>query len=164
MKEKWKPITCRPAGTYYQVSNLGHVRNLAHILKPFWVSNNGLRQGALCVNLGKFKRAKVSHLVLEEFVGPRPPGCIALHWDDDPTNNRATNLRWGTYSDNSRDAVRNGRHGQAKRDTCSEGHEFDAMRSNGKRYCKTCARKRSRENKRRHRDGTVRAVGRPRKA
>jgi hypothetical protein len=47
-------------------------------------------------------------LVLEAFAGPRPDGMDALHRDDNPTNNRFDNLRWGTRSDNLFDAVRNG--------------------------------------------------------
>lgn len=48
-------------------------------------------------------------LVLEAFGGPRPPGQLCRHLDDDPTNNRATNLAWGSGGDNSRDRERNGR-------------------------------------------------------
>jgi hypothetical protein len=49
----------------------------------------------------------VHTLILETFVGPRPKGMKALH-DPDPdrSNNRLSNLRWGTTSDNMRDAIR----------------------------------------------------------
>lgn len=55
------------------------------------------------------ERYKVHHLILEAFVGPRPPGLHALHGDDDRANNRLDNLRWGSRSENIREAVRNGR-------------------------------------------------------
>lgn len=35
-------------------------------------------------------------LVLEAFVGPRPPRLKAVHIDKDPANNRLHNLCWGT--------------------------------------------------------------------
>lgn len=34
-----------------------------------------------------------------------PRSAIGLHWNDDPTDNRVENLRWGTYSDNNHDRV-----------------------------------------------------------
>lgn len=52
---------------------------------------------------------KVHHLVLEAFVGPCPTGMEGCHFPDrDPSNNNLTNLRWGTRSDNCRDAVIHG--------------------------------------------------------
>lgn len=49
------------------------------------------------------------HDILITFVGPRPPGQLARHLNDDPTDNRAVNLAWGTTSDNWADARRNGK-------------------------------------------------------
>lgn len=51
----------------------------------------------------------VHSLVLEAFVGPRPAGQLACHGNDDPSDNRKTNLKWGTPLDNAADAIRNGR-------------------------------------------------------
>jgi hypothetical protein len=48
-------------------------------------------------------------LVLEVFVGLCPEGMECCHEDDDCTNNRLTNLRWGTRAENNQDKVRNGR-------------------------------------------------------
>jgi hypothetical protein len=46
----------------------------------------------------------VHHLVLEAFVGPRPPGMEACHFPDkSPKNNRMDNLRWDTQAGNIRD-------------------------------------------------------------
>lgn len=50
----------------------------------------------------------VHHAVLETFVGPRPsPDHHGLHADDNPLNNRLSNLRWGTCAENMEDRRRN---------------------------------------------------------
>ena len=51
----------------------------------------------------------VHQLVLEAFVGPAPTGMVACHGDGNPTNNRLSNLRWGTRKDNEADKERHGR-------------------------------------------------------
>jgi hypothetical protein len=44
---------------------------------------------------------KVARLVAEAFLGPSPfDGAIVLHVDEDSTNNRPSNLRWGTRREN----------------------------------------------------------------
>jgi HNH endonuclease/NUMOD4 motif len=48
-------------------------------------------------------------LMAEAFLGPRPPGRIALHHNNIKTDSRIANVRWGTHGDNYRDALRNGR-------------------------------------------------------
>ena len=48
-------------------------------------------------------------LVLEAFVGPRPPGMDGCHYDGDPSNNTLANLRWDTRKANAADAIRHGR-------------------------------------------------------
>lgn len=61
------------------------------------------RDGHLYVMIRGRKR-KVHQLVLEAFVGPRPPGMEARHFPDrDPTNNRVENLSWGTHQQNIHD-------------------------------------------------------------
>jgi hypothetical protein len=70
-----------------------------------------LRWGYLAVNLHRDQtknRRLIHHLVLEAFVGPRPPGLICCHWDGDPANNRVENLRWDTYKSNCDDMLRHG--------------------------------------------------------
>jgi hypothetical protein len=47
------------------------------------------------------KTFKVHQLVCEAFHGPKPfPEAIVLHLDEDPSNNRPENLRWGTRKEN----------------------------------------------------------------
>lgn len=47
-------------------------------------------------------------LVLEAFVGPRPPGLEACHNDGNAFNNHPSNLRWDTPAANKADMVRHG--------------------------------------------------------
>lgn len=58
---------------------------------------------------GRVKQRKLYHVVLEAFVGPRPPGMQGCHYDDDPDNNTLENLRWDTPRANRLDMVRNGK-------------------------------------------------------
>lgn len=50
----------------------------------------------------------VHDLVLTAFVGPRPDGMEACHWDGDKRNNRVENLRWDTSKNNAADNIRLG--------------------------------------------------------
>jgi hypothetical protein len=59
---------------------------------------------------GTSKRKQVAHLVAEAFIGPRPVGLDVCHNDGNRTNNRRSNLRYDTKSENSRDALRHGTH------------------------------------------------------
>lgn len=55
----------------------------------------------------RYWRANPGAVVLLAFVGPKPPGLCVLHYDDDPTNNILSNLRYGTRADNAQDSLRN---------------------------------------------------------
>lgn len=55
------------------------------------------------------KGAQLVHqCVLIAFVGPRPDGCVACHANGVRHDNRVSNLRWGTHSDNMRDRIAHG--------------------------------------------------------
>lgn len=103
--EIWKPVVHLP--TLYEVSNLGRVRNL----KTGRILKGSRHKGGYQVffpHLGS--DARLLHiLVLEAFVGPRPPGLFGLHRDDDKANNELANLYWGSKSQNSVDFCRNAR-------------------------------------------------------
>lgn len=47
-------------------------------------------------------------LVMLAFVGPRPDGLDVCHGNGNPADNRLENLRYGTRSENMRDALRHG--------------------------------------------------------
>jgi hypothetical protein len=60
---------------------------------------------------GVRKLCYVHRLVLETFVGPRPPGMEGCHFPDrDPANNRLNNLRWDTRQANVNDMIAHGTH------------------------------------------------------
>ena len=63
---------------------------------PRWLSASGRAT----------KRVRVHLLVLEAFRGPRPYRCEALHGNDIPHDNRASNLRWGSRRENLADGRR----------------------------------------------------------
>lgn len=123
MSERWLPVVGFEG--QYEVSDLGRVRSLDRLLPWKRTLRTGtvvdcLRRhagrilvpqaqeaGHLWVQLGRGAQVYVHHVVLEAFVGPQPLGHVGLHWDDDPSNNRLLNLRWGTRSDNYADFVRN---------------------------------------------------------
>lgn len=56
----------------------------------------------------KFKKMSVHRLMLITFVGPKPKNCQCRHLDDVPTNNKISNLCWGTPKQNAEDRDRNG--------------------------------------------------------
>lgn len=70
------------------------------------------RDGYWCAWLRKENRSHkrfVHTLVLEAFVGSRPgPKSQCRHLNGVRTDNRLTNLKWGTAKENARDKVRHG--------------------------------------------------------
>lgn len=114
--ERWLP-TLGFEGAY-EISDIGRARSLPRILSDGRrVRGRLLRpatdhNGYLYVNLwrnNKPHRRFVARLVLESFVGPRPPGQVIRHGPGGPLDNRASVLCWGTHSENSGiDKVRDG--------------------------------------------------------
>lgn len=152
MSEQWRPIPGWEG--YYSASTEGRIRSEARTvtrsngaLQPWHerVLSAGTNScGRLTVRLmrnGVGRSLLVHKLVMLAFVGPCPDGLEVLHYDDDPLNNRLSNLRYGTRSENQLDSVRNGRHAQAAKTHCIHGHEYTPMntgRDRGQRYCRTC--------------------------
>ena len=73
------------------------------------VDNRGYPCVRLYTRHGKRKYIPVHRLILETFVGKRPPGLMARHLDADKLNSALTNLCWGTPQENADDAARNGK-------------------------------------------------------
>lgn len=84
-------------------------------------------------------------------VGPIPDGLWVLHHCDNGFCVRPDHLFLGTYLDNIADMMAKGRHrsGRAHPSHCKYGHPFSGdnlyIKPNGKRQCRTCARRASRE-------------------
>ena len=128
MSEIWKDIPGFEGR--YQVSNLGRVKSLPRIVKRTNVLCGGFshvhipekiltpqaqrRSGHLEVKLGHnpAKHYRVHRLVAAAFLGPCPSGQEVCHNDNDPTNNRVTNLRYDTRSMNRIDMVKAGNEGR----------------------------------------------------
>lgn len=118
----WKPVPGYEG--LYEVSDDGQVRSLiskGKILRPS--TRNGYQRVGLSKE-GKRTNFPVHRLVLLAFVGPAPEGAEACHWNDDPLENRLTNLRWGSKSENTLDKVRNGRDWNANKTHCPRGHSL----------------------------------------
>lgn len=119
MSETWKAIHGFPG---YDVSDIGRVRSYWVRGKPSWISDEPQRimKGSFAGKYrnypfvllrkgGKSYGRLVHVLVLLAFVGPKPEGTQVCHYDDNPSNNNLSNLRYGTPSENKKDAIRNGR-------------------------------------------------------
>lgn len=105
--EEWRPVVGWER--HYRISNLGRVYSLhqtGRLLIGMNV-NDGyhvikVRQGDRKANL------QIHCMVLEAFVGPRPPGYEGCHNDGNPENCRAENLRWDTPVANQADRLVHG--------------------------------------------------------
>jgi hypothetical protein len=112
--ETWKEIPDHPG---YEVSDHGQVRSywrggragrqqvpVPRLLKPV-VNSHGRTK----VHLGSQAQNKDVHvLVLLAFIGPPGPGQECRHLDGNKTNNRLSNLVWGTRKENAQDGVQHG--------------------------------------------------------
>lgn len=135
-QEEWRAIPHWEG--FYEASSSGRIRSLDRVIMRPHVSGRLVplkRRGQLMKqipwpgsryltvtlkNAGQAKTAEVQTIVCRTFHGPRPPKAHAAHTDGDPSNNRPSNLRWATASENMQDAIGHGtapradRHGMAK--------------------------------------------------
>lgn len=163
--EEWLPILGWEDA--YEVSNLGRVRSLPRIVpysdgRTYRLRGRILRPGTskgrdkylrvgLCRD-GELHMKKVHLLVAEAFIGPRPKGAVCRHLNDNPSDNRIENLRWGTASENQQDSVRNKHHCESKKTHCKRGHLLSGKNLTrarpGRRDCAACFRSRKSLNRR----------------
>lgn len=109
---KWKPVVGFPE---YAVSNDGMVMRVIRDAKNHapktlspWMNNKGYLIVQLCNATGHHKKL-VSRLVCEAFNGPAPTNKHeAAHGDGKTLNNKSSNLRWATRSENMEDARKHG--------------------------------------------------------
>lgn len=141
--EEWRDIEGYPG---YEVSSLGRVRSPRGVLKSY-LNPDGYRSLSICRDNKRYTK-RVHRLVAEAFHGPRPHGQVARHVDGDSLNNLASNLRWGSPSENVQDSLRHGTNHEARKVVCPRGHTYDPENTwwqNGrKRRCNTCHRLRER--------------------
>ena len=150
--EEWRPV--RGYETSYEVSSLGRVRSIPRertsggVLKP-WVNANGYLYVKIGSTAANRRGVTVHTLVAEAFLGPRPKGLETMHLDDDRANPRASNLAYGTPSENNQHKVAAGRDHNASKTHCKSGHEFTPentmTRRDGTRNCRACNIRRGRE-------------------
>jgi len=149
--ERWLPVVGYEG--LYEVSDRGRVRSLprynprggpqgGQILQGRPLSGSGYLRVYLCKG-GSRRDWRIHRLVLLAFVGPCAEGHVVRHLDGDPARNWLTNLAYGTYSENSYDTVRHGRHHNASKTSCDWGHEFTTKntridRRTGHRHCVQC--------------------------
>lgn len=149
----------------YEASSLGRVRSVDRLVISTTGSRRLLRGKVLAgrpdingyLEVGFYRggvprTVKIHRVVCSAFHGEPEGGQVALHYDDDPVNNAAENLRWGTASDNMFDMVRNGNHYEVNRKECPRGHPLagtnlvPSQTVRGGRSCLACARARCRVN------------------
>lgn len=156
--ERWLPVVGWEG--YYEVSDHGQVRSLDRVIHGRWGRQrcqgrlltpgcrprDGRRHVQLC-RANSMTPRLVYRLVLEAFVGPCPEGMEGCHNDGDASNDRLSNLRWDTKSENQRDLVRHGTHRQARKTHCPQGHALVspnlASSKSGYRNCLACSRARA---------------------
>ena len=120
MEEIWKDVIGYEES--YMVSSFGRMKSKERIIKRRKGGNYVQKEtfisgceyhGYLKTSLRKdgSKKDKFIHcLVAEAFWGLKPEGMEVCHKDGNRKNNKIENLRYGTRSDNVKDAIKNGTH------------------------------------------------------
>lgn len=153
---EWRPVVGYEGS--YEVSEDGRVRSIRKVdgkgrptpprERKTPVSGNGYPTITLWER-GKGATRTVHSLVAEAFLGPRPEGQEVLHLDGTRTNNCITNLKYGSRSENLRQAVQDGTNWQTRKTECPRGHPYTARNTKYKdssrkhRTCRACAQERT---------------------
>lgn len=111
--EEWRDV---PGWEGYEASSIGRVRSrkrkVLHVLRPCLCGKY------LSVMLSKSAHNhhsnRVHRVVCEAFHGAAPAGMVVRHLNGNTTDNRASNLAWGTPKENMADMFKHG-HGRWQR-------------------------------------------------
>ena len=139
-QETWRQIAGYPG---YQISDQGRVRSIDRTITrktkrgPVLARLKGrvlavcmANSGYLVAMIGR-ARPYVHDLVLTAFVGERPAGYQAAHYNGDRRDNTPGNLRWASRSDNEADKLRHGTRltgamtSNGRKTSCKRGHQFE---------------------------------------
>lgn len=111
MTEIWKPVAGYEG--LYEISDQARLRRISLNGKPIepryltTAFHNGRYVQAILCKDAKTRNVHVHTLVCTAFHGPSR-GLWARHLDGDRSNNRPSNLRWGTPKENMRDQYDHG--------------------------------------------------------
>lgn len=132
--EEWRPVQNFDG---YEVSSLGQIRSWKRlrgngpepteprILKTC-LDRDGYKQVTLCDGTQTTK--KVCWLVCEAFHGERPSMNVVRHLNGNQGDDRAENLKWGTYKENVEDSVKHGTKAKGEQANRSSITEKDIQR------------------------------------
>lgn len=115
IKEVWRPI---PGYEGYEASNLGRIRSVFRWVKypkghSVWYAGKVLKPGTIGkgyrgVVLPPQRMCRVHQLVMLTFVGPCPEGFEVRHLNNNRSDNRLSNLCYGTPKQNQADRLVHG--------------------------------------------------------
>jgi len=105
----FKQIKNYGGGTYY-INESGIVMNKnGHVMRSAKSDNGYLRTSLEDPITHKRKNLSIHRLVAETFI-PNPDNLpVVMHKDNDSLNNHVSNLKWGTVSENTKQAYEDGR-------------------------------------------------------
>ena len=100
----------------YCITKDGHIwskprKGIGCSQKGKWLKPLKRGNGYLFIYLYKNKAAypiSIHQLVLETYIGKCPDGMEARHLDGNKQNNKLSNLKWDTHSENEKDKIRHG--------------------------------------------------------
>ena len=106
VKEVWKTIEDHEN---YSVSNLGRIKNQKGQVLKVYIYDGYSKVSLYIKNKQKGKLYLVHKLVLKAFVGDVPKGKEVHHVNHNPLDNRLSNLKYVTHSENVKIAYASGR-------------------------------------------------------
>lgn len=105
----------------YIVTSVGDVISIRNPDNPRYLKPWHNNHGHLYVQIDG-EKVLVHRLIANAFLSNRENYPLVRHLNDEPTDNRISNLRWGTHKDNRDDSIRNG-HDYRREVYCFETNE-----------------------------------------